>query len=292
LTPDEAVDRALETGTLDRSLPFLKKIAVQALSDPYSTADEAARGVRQTVLEFYREQFEGTVLVRQETLNAAIEELVSIYRRNVFPELGIDWDTYPDNIGHRTSDGCFRCHDGKHVSPAGQVLASDCDLCHIFVEKARDSESLLQVPADASFLHPYKDPAHGEIECMNCHTGAASPYSECRSCHDSAVNGHAMRFECSICHEPGGPTVSSRACSACHPTVDSPMHAVSQHADCLGCHTPHSWAVDERVSWIQCHETLGTESWEEHHPGESCSPCHDFQSMGRHMNGLPVFNGD
>jgi len=38
------------------------------------------------------------------------------YKRNIFPEMGVKWSIYPDNVGHLDFPGCFRCHDNKHVT--------------------------------------------------------------------------------------------------------------------------------------------------------------------------------
>jgi hypothetical protein len=38
--------------------------------------------------------------------------------------------TYPDNLGHITSSGCFRCHDGGHTAKDGTTINADCESCH------------------------------------------------------------------------------------------------------------------------------------------------------------------
>jgi hypothetical protein len=42
----------------------------------------------------------------------------------------VKWGTYPNNIGHNDFPGCFRCHDGNHVSKSGKTLSNDCSVCH------------------------------------------------------------------------------------------------------------------------------------------------------------------
>ncbi len=58
---------------------------------------------------------------------AAVQEL---YRRNVFPAMKVTWGSYPDNKGHITSNGCFRCHDDSHESKDGSKISADCEYCH------------------------------------------------------------------------------------------------------------------------------------------------------------------
>ena len=42
----------------------------------------------------------------------------------------VTWGTYPSNLGHMDSPGCFRCHDGDHVSADGRSIPNDCSTCH------------------------------------------------------------------------------------------------------------------------------------------------------------------
>ena len=56
--------------------------------------------------------------------------LQDIYRRNVFPVMKVTFGTYPDNLGHTTSSGCFRCHDGSLTAKDGTTINADCEYCH------------------------------------------------------------------------------------------------------------------------------------------------------------------
>ena len=42
----------------------------------------------------------------------------------------VTFGTYPDNLGHTTSAGCFRCHDGSLVAKDGTTISADCESCH------------------------------------------------------------------------------------------------------------------------------------------------------------------
>src|SRR5262249_36951557 len=66
------------------------------------------------------------------------QALVSIYRRNVFPDLKVTWGTYPNNLGHVDTPGCFRCHDNEHTSADKKTIPQDCSGCHdaLAVEEA------------------------------------------------------------------------------------------------------------------------------------------------------------
>jgi hypothetical protein len=54
----------------------------------------------------------------------------TIYLNNVFPDMKLTWGTYPNNLGHTDFPGCFRCHDGDHVSADGRSIPNDCSTCH------------------------------------------------------------------------------------------------------------------------------------------------------------------
>ncbi len=49
----------------------------------------------------------------------------------------VNWKTHPNNIGHFYFQGCFRCHDGNHVSKDGKVISKDCNSCHTLVGAGR-----------------------------------------------------------------------------------------------------------------------------------------------------------
>ena len=46
----------------------------------------------------------------------------------------VTFGVYPDNLGHMTSNGCFRCHDGSHTAKDGATISADCEYCHVQVE--------------------------------------------------------------------------------------------------------------------------------------------------------------
>ena len=75
---------------------------------------------------------------------AAGQALGDTYSVNVFPAMNVDWDTYPNHIGHTHFTGCFRCHNDEHESDDGQVISQDCDTCHSLL--ALEEEILRQGP--------------------------------------------------------------------------------------------------------------------------------------------------
>jgi nitrate/TMAO reductase-like tetraheme cytochrome c subunit len=129
-TPEQAIDTAMASGDPSPSLPFVHKEGLALIQAKYSSQAEAGRMISSELDAYYRTQYPQVWDSQRATVNAAAQALVAMYDRNVFPFMKVTWGTYPNNIGHMDFPGCFRCHDGNHVTKTGQVLSNSCDLCH------------------------------------------------------------------------------------------------------------------------------------------------------------------
>ncbi len=188
--PDVAVDRALAVGVFSSTLPWVKSISVDALSKDYPSRDAAHAGFRKDITAFYAERYPDVASARTADIDKLVAGLSDIYDRNVFPEMNVSWATYPSNLGHRNSPGCFRCHDGKHVSPDGKALLSECKACHTEPQRGPLTgmgEAMGSVEKD---WHPWQMPEkhlaiakHKEIQCYECHVAGRRPKTECNECH-------------------------------------------------------------------------------------------------------------
>jgi hypothetical protein len=146
MTAEAAVDDALAAGRLPRDLPFMRKAAVAAVTPAYETAAAAEAGIRVSLRTFYAETAPAAARDRGGDVDRAAAEAALLYRRNVFPEMRIGWGAYPSMIGHANEKGCFRCHDGQHVSPSGQAISNDCETCHtLLAVEEPDPEILKQL---------------------------------------------------------------------------------------------------------------------------------------------------
>lgn len=85
----------------------------------YARTTEAERGIERYIRDFYETQYPQVARREEPRLQAAIAEVIRAYRNNFSPEMRTSWPVYPDHIGHKEFPGCFRCHDGKHVSKGG-----------------------------------------------------------------------------------------------------------------------------------------------------------------------------
>jgi hypothetical protein len=124
---ERAVDEALGAGLIDVKIPFIRKEAVRAVKTVYANQDAADAGIDRSIREALRAGPRG---FEEESLRRSIGVAQAIYRRNVFPEMNISWGTYPNQRGHTTSNGCFRCHDEAHKTRDGAAIKQDCESCH------------------------------------------------------------------------------------------------------------------------------------------------------------------
>ena len=104
-------------------------------------------------------------------LPAAVAEVQRIYAVTIFPERIADWRVYPNNIGHKDWPGCFRCHDDKHKTLAGEaVKASDCTSCHVILSQGKGAELSALTASGLEFKHPGGD-LDPDLTCSDCHNG-------------------------------------------------------------------------------------------------------------------------
>jgi nitrate/TMAO reductase-like tetraheme cytochrome c subunit len=160
-SPESAVNLAMSLGNIDVTLPYIKTNAVGVLSRNYTNQTQALQAIATTLSE----KFPNDPRIR-----GAIAAVQQIYTNNFFPEMKADWRDYPDNIGHKDFPGCFRCHDGKHISSTGRemIKSNDCNACHRILAQG-SGEQLKQLNAEGQkFAHPI-DEYDPSFQCTDCH---------------------------------------------------------------------------------------------------------------------------
>lgn len=141
--PERAVDKAMAAGEIPADLPFVKKKGVEIIKRAYATRGEATARIPSAVEAFYRESYPAVYSAHTAEVRRAGLGLLAIYNRNVFPEMKVNWGTYPNNIGHTDFPGCYRCHDDAHASADGRKVTQDCNACHNLLAMEEASPKIL-----------------------------------------------------------------------------------------------------------------------------------------------------
>jgi nitrate/TMAO reductase-like tetraheme cytochrome c subunit len=188
--PDLAVNQSFAAGKLDQSLPYLKRQAIEVLTKPYNTEAEALEQIASSFDSFYRTNYADLYNTKNGSIKAATTEVQRIFQTYTFPEMKTDWQTHPNNIGHFYFTGCFRCHDGEHVSDTGKVIRNECNICHTVLA---DSASPTAGVKTESFQHPVDLGSLSDRKCESCHK-ANQPFKH-------PINlGDISPFQCAECH--------------------------------------------------------------------------------------------
>jgi nitrate/TMAO reductase-like tetraheme cytochrome c subunit len=172
--PDRSVDDSLLARRIDVSLPFIKQQAVTALTGEYKTQDEGLQGIARSLQNFYSEKYPQLAKAHPEQVQRAIGEVQRIFKGTMFPEMRTDWRTHLNNIGHFYYPGCFRCHDGGHVSKEGKTIRKDCDICHTLLAQEEGGQPMAVMQSNA-FKHPVDLGDMTAVNCNDCHTGGIGP---------------------------------------------------------------------------------------------------------------------
>jgi len=192
LSPNQLSDRSLGAGKLDVSLPFIKAKAVEVLAKHYDTEQQALDTIAADIDNYYRTTYPDIYAAKRDSINAAIKELQTSFSTYFFPEMRTDWSSHPNNIGHFYGQGCFRCHDGQHVSPAtGKVIRKDCNICHTTLDQSFKGQTIADPQGE--FKHPVNLGDRGNWACASCHTGD-------RTFVHPLNLGDISRFQCADCH--------------------------------------------------------------------------------------------
>ncbi len=148
--PGYAVDERISRGILNRSLPYLKREGLKAVSADYPDKESAMRGIDNQLRGFYRNNYPDISRKQGDIIDSAVLVFQSIYSRNIHPEMNIEWGTYASLIGHIGDGGCFRCHNSNLVDDAGNTISDDCTLCHSILAYGSESSFKFIQPADST----------------------------------------------------------------------------------------------------------------------------------------------
>ncbi len=171
-SPSNFVNSLLIAKKIPAYLPWIKKIAMDALwNKEYSTLDSAKEGLSDYILGAYKKNHPQIFTKYNKEIKDAISYIQEEYSHNVFPEMKINYSTYPRHIGHLETNGCFRCHNNTFKSADGKVISNNCDLCHtILAQGAKDTVKYTNISKSLEFKHPIDiGNIWKEAHCRDCH---------------------------------------------------------------------------------------------------------------------------
>jgi nitrate/TMAO reductase-like tetraheme cytochrome c subunit len=273
LTPDQAIDQGLALRRIDATIPSIKKKGVEVLTTPYKNFDEAKKAIA-ALDAFYAQNHADYYKANSAKIKAAIDYLKTTYDELVFPTQDLSWTTHPDNIGHKNWPGCFRCHDGKHLTPDNkEAIRLECNVCHTVPEVLKPggpAPVISVVRADEPDSHRATTwlAQHRTVfdaSCQKCHdTNNAGGKDDSSFCANGACHGTEWKFVglnapglAKIFPPPvprrGDPNVPPKAiphpiggspdCQLCHAQTSKvrpyPVdHVGRKNETCLACHKP------------------------------------------------------
>jgi hypothetical protein len=261
LPPDEEIDAEISAGRIDPGIPSIKAELSKVLNAAYASTAEGEQAIR-GLTAHYQSTYSDYYAKNKALVDAAIEDAVKVFNVTYFPNLSTGWQSHPDNVGHKDFPGCFRCHDGQHLTSSGDSIRLECNVCHSIPisylpaqpPKAAELGSLLQQAQEptnhknSNFIRDHRflanatcEPCHGPVVVgtddktfcgnSNCH-GVRWPVVNLDAAfpHPIKLDGKHVGVSCIQCHQ--GAQKPSYVCAKCHQPPAA--HFVG---DCAVCHT-------------------------------------------------------
>jgi len=169
--PQNFIDDLITSGKIPHEMPDVKVVAMNILSQEYSTTDSAMLAIKSQVNEYYTSMYPDIVEPKKKEIEKIIAGIQEGYSQNFFPEMGVKWQAYPNHVGHMETNGCFRCHNDRHASADGKVISRDCDLCHNIVAQGTNTEmDISNSFQPLAFKHPVEINDKWKTKlCSECH---------------------------------------------------------------------------------------------------------------------------
>jgi hypothetical protein len=207
--PEDMVDRAIAEGKIDRALPSAKARAV-ALIEKASTMIGPEKELRPQIEKLVAQSAPGGEMddETRELEKKFATEMTRILVQSSFSHEGLSWKSFADHSGHKDSAGCFRCHNGKHLSETGDSIRLQCTLCHDLPQVVREVGEG-SVPSLVAGKEGNAPPSsHAKPNFMHDHRDQVT--ARCESCHGDTTQGSEGGNFCSnpACHGRKWPEVN------------------------------------------------------------------------------------
>ncbi len=118
--PNDAVDRRIELGLVDRTLPFIKREALAAVTANYPNETAAMDRIAKHLHGFYEREYPEIALERRDAVEGAVKALQDLYKRNIHHQMNITWNTYPSLIGHSEGRRMFPVPQSRYGRRRGE----------------------------------------------------------------------------------------------------------------------------------------------------------------------------
>jgi nitrate/TMAO reductase-like tetraheme cytochrome c subunit len=229
---DQAIDSSISAGHISSKLPFIKKESSDTLKTEYASAEDANAAI-DGIKGYYETDYPLVAQTDAAAIDTAIKALKVTYDLVATPEMRVTAATYPNNLGHQTAPGCFRCHDGAHYKVVDGALTTEaipfgCATCHTFPQIGAQTSGVLigQRPPthdNRLWIFDHKT-AVSTVDPSNTECGACHTRTYCENCHntkavqvphDNMIIDHAQVTKdvgaqtCAFCHSPA-------YCAQCH----------------------------------------------------------------------------
>jgi nitrate/TMAO reductase-like tetraheme cytochrome c subunit len=197
--PVDAVDEAIATGRIDRSLPSAKQRAsdlIKATEKLYGPYDERAKTIDKLVAD---SASKAAVKPEQKEAEAKFEQAMkSILLASTFEAKDVTWKSFADHARHEDFPGCFRCHDGKHFDEKNNVIRLQCTLCHDLPSVTREKGKGSVATTVVEGVGPPE--SHASPNWMREHYQSLD--ATCTSCHGKTEYGQEGGSFCAnpACH--------------------------------------------------------------------------------------------
>ncbi len=230
---DQSIDSGITAGAISQRLPWVKSQSSDLLNQEYASVEDANRAIRDGLTAYYDTNYPLVAQNNADLIDRAVRRLQATYDLVATPEMRVTADTYPNNLGHQTAPGCFRCHDGAHYkvvegAVTDETIPSGCATCHTFPQIGSINSGVLigQRPeshTDRLWVFNHRDSVStvdaSKTECGQCHTT-----TYCQNCHNTKAvqvphsdmvfnHGNIAREvgtqTCAFCHQPA-------YCTQCH----------------------------------------------------------------------------
>lgn len=248
--PEEAIDTLLANRIIDPTIPDIRLKSVQVLRAVYLSQEQAFSGIA-ALEEYYRVYYPEYYANHLEKIRAAVKSVQDVFQRSVFIEQKSDWNSHPDNVGHKYSPGCFRCHDGKHLNKDQEAIRLECNLCHSIPVVASNQNFVANIeisrgPEPTTHRNPNWISLHRDSmnnTCSNCHdTSNPGGVDNTSFCSNSACHGNVWSYA-----GFDAPALRQILLSQLPPTPEAPILSVEGinyvdmigpllQARCGGCH--------------------------------------------------------